>query len=75
VGAIRQALDTTSHGWLHLVAVVTEGDVVVLRGRVPSFYLKQIAQEAVLAVPDVGVLRNKLEVRVPEPVQSAGDNP
>jgi len=75
VDAIRRALDATSHGWLHLVAIATAGDVVVLRGRVPSFYLKQIAQETVLAVPGVGVLRNELEVRVPEPVQSAGDYP
>jgi osmotically-inducible protein OsmY len=75
VGAIRRALDTTSHGWLHLVAVVTDGDVVVLRGRVPSFYLKQLAQAIVLAVPGVEGLRNELEVYVPEPIQSARDDP
>jgi osmotically-inducible protein OsmY len=74
VGAIRHALDTTSHGWLHLVAVATDGDVVVLRGRVPSFYLKQMAQATALAVPGVAALRNELEVRVPEPFRQAGDD-
>jgi osmotically-inducible protein OsmY len=75
VDAIRHALGATSHRWLQLVAVATEGDAVVLRGRVPSFYLKQVAQETVLAVPGVAVLRNELDVLIPEPIQPARDDP
>ena len=49
--AIRGALDKTGHGWLRLVGVSVEGGCVVLRGRVPSFYLKQMAQVTAMAVP------------------------
>jgi osmotically-inducible protein OsmY len=36
--------------------------VVTLRGRVPSYYLKQVAQELVGRVPGVEVVSNHLEV-------------
>jgi len=35
---------------------------VTLRGRVPSYYLKQVAQAAVLALPGVDAVRNELDV-------------
>lgn len=60
--ALLRALDRTGYGWLRRVAVAAEGGSVVLQGRVPSYYLKQLAQEAVLAVPGVEVLRNELQV-------------
>ncbi len=60
--AVRRALDGTGHAWLRLVTVTTEGGCVVLRGRVPSYYLKQLAQVTALAVPGVGVLKNELRV-------------
>jgi osmotically-inducible protein OsmY len=58
----RTALQKTGHGWLQRVEVVTEDAVIVLRGRVPSYYLKQIAQATVMAVAGVEVLRNELQV-------------
>jgi osmotically-inducible protein OsmY len=60
--AVRSALHRTGHGWLQRVVVAIEGGSVVLRGKVPSFYLKQMAQAAVMAVPDVEVMRNELQV-------------
>jgi osmotically-inducible protein OsmY len=60
--AVRAALDGTGYTWLRRVVVVAEGGCFILRGRVPSFYIKQLAQVAVMAVPGVDVLRNELEV-------------
>jgi osmotically-inducible protein OsmY len=59
---VRSALTKTGHGWLQRVVVVTEGEVVVLQGKVPSYYLKQMAQVTVMTVPGVEALRNELEV-------------
>jgi osmotically-inducible protein OsmY len=39
--------------------------VLVLRGRLPSFYLKQLAQEAVADLEGVSEVVNKTEVVVP----------
>jgi osmotically-inducible protein OsmY len=60
--AVRSALAETGHGWLQRVVVAIEGGSVVLRGKVPSFYLKQMAQTTVMAVPGVEVMRNELQV-------------
>jgi osmotically-inducible protein OsmY len=60
--AVRSALNKTGYGWLQRVVVTTTGGAVVLRGTVPSFHLKQLAQVTVMAVPGVEVLRNELDV-------------
>lgn len=60
--AVRSALDGTGRTWLRRVSVSVYGGVVLLQGRVPSFYLKQMAQVIVMAVPGVGVVRNELQV-------------
>jgi osmotically-inducible protein OsmY len=60
--AVRSALAQTRHGWLLRVVVVSEGGRVVLQGKVPSYYLKQVAQTIAMAVPGVEVLRNELRV-------------
>ena len=65
VAAARQALARTGHRWLERVEVVAEAGWLVLRGDVPSFYLKQLAQVTVLALPDVPGLRNELRVAHP----------
>jgi len=36
-----------------------------LKGRVPSYYLKQVAQQTALSVPNVDQVRNDLEVSRP----------
>jgi osmotically-inducible protein OsmY len=63
VDAALAALDQTGQSWLRRVVVSAEDGAIVLRGRVPSFYLKQTAQTIVLAIPGVTGLRNELQVR------------
>ncbi|MBA4187815.1 MAG: hypothetical protein C0467_07330 [Planctomycetaceae bacterium] len=60
--AVRIALDKTGYAWLRGVSVGTTHGVVLLQGTVPSFYLKQLAQVTVLAVPGVKLVRNELQV-------------
>jgi osmotically-inducible protein OsmY len=60
--AVRDALDKTGHTWLRRVVVATEGACVVLRGTVPSYYLKQMAQTSILAISGMTALRNELRV-------------
>ena len=60
--AVRSALAQTRHGWLQRVVVAGEGGRVVLRGKVPSYYLKQMAQTAAMTVQGVEVLQNELQV-------------
>jgi hypothetical protein len=60
----RNYLDAHPHfrGRLNDVAIVHEGMTLVLRGRLPSFYLKQLVQEAVRHVPGVQRVRNMIDV-------------
>jgi hypothetical protein len=44
---------------------VIRQQLVVLRGAVPSYYLKQVAQETALHVPGIRRLRNELKVDAP----------
>lgn len=62
VDAVIAALGKTGYTRLQRIEVVEESGVLVLRGQVPSFYLKQIAQNIVLAVPGIGEIRNELRV-------------
>jgi osmotically-inducible protein OsmY len=59
---VEVALRATGYRPLHAVEVSVPGRVVVLRGRLPSYYLKQLAQAAALGVPGVRELRNDVEV-------------
>jgi osmotically-inducible protein OsmY len=62
---VEGALRATGYSCLRAVAASVCGQLVVLRGRVPSYYLKQIAQAAALGVPGVRELRNDVEVDPP----------
>lgn len=62
VSDAREALRKTGHGWLRRIVVLAEAEFIVIRGKVPSFYLKQMAQVTVMAVPGVELVRNELEV-------------
>ena len=62
IDAVLKALSAAGHGALRYVAVELEERVVVLRGRVPTFYLKQMAQSSVRSVAGVESVRNELEV-------------
>jgi osmotically-inducible protein OsmY len=59
---VRDVLRATGHGCLRAVEVTIDGQMVVLRGTLPSYYLKQLSQEAVLNVSGVKQIRNEIAV-------------
>jgi osmotically-inducible protein OsmY len=58
---VERAFRATGYLPLRAVEVAVQGRVVVLRGRVPSYYLKQIAS-AVARAAGATELRNDLDV-------------
>ena len=63
VGQITAALAATGRAGLRDLDVVASGGQVVLRGRVNSYFHKQLAQAAALSVTGVGRVKNEVEVR------------
>lgn len=63
---VRCALRATGHTPLRGVAVTAHTGFVILGGRVPSYYLKQIAQTIALAVPGARSICNDLDVARPQ---------
>jgi osmotically-inducible protein OsmY len=59
---IERALRATGYGPLRCIEVAVQARLVVLRGRVPSYYLKQVAQTVALAIPGTHQIRNELNV-------------
>jgi osmotically-inducible protein OsmY len=59
---IKRALNATGYGSLRAVEITVRARVVHLEGRVPSYFLKQLAQETALAAPGEHQVRNDLEV-------------
>ena len=64
---VERALRATGYGPLRGVRVAALARLVILGGRVPSYYLKQVAQTTALAVPGTRQLRNDLDVGQPQP--------
>ncbi|MCC7085897.1 MAG: BON domain-containing protein [Pirellulales bacterium] len=65
IGAIaRVYLESHPHfrGRMNDVAITQDGRTLLLTGRLPSFYLKQLVQEAVRRVPGVHGVRNMIDV-------------
>ena len=62
---VELALRATGHWVLRGVIVTTQARAVVLTGRVPSYYLKQVAQSAALAVAGTHLVRNEIAVVSP----------
>ena len=60
--SVERALRETGHLPLRAIQVSTYGRHVILQGRVPTYYLKQIAQTAALSVSGVEAICNDLEV-------------
>ena len=54
------------HGRARFVRCIAAGDVLRLEGCVPCFYLKQLAQEAVMAIPGMLRIENAIVVASPE---------
>jgi len=59
---VDQALQSRGYMYLRRVAVSVDKGIVVLRGCVPSYYLKLLAQETAMRIPGVRGLANELNV-------------
>jgi len=65
---VEHALRATGYPPLRNLHVLAVEGIAILRGAVPSYYMKQIAQAAVSGVPGVSDVHNELEVVPPERV-------
>jgi osmotically-inducible protein OsmY len=59
---VEHALRATGHAPLNGIQVNVRATLVTLRGQLPTYYLKQIAQTTALAIPGVRRVNNKLTV-------------
>ena len=61
---IRRRLEDHPHfrGRTHLLHIEATDGSVVVSGRVPTYYLKQLLQEAIRAIPDVAHIDNRVDV-------------
>lgn len=59
---IRSRLHSSGQPMLRRVECEYHEGIVILRGRAPTYYLKQVAQSIVLSHPDVEELVNQIEV-------------
>jgi osmotically-inducible protein OsmY len=68
----RQYLETHPHfrGRINGVSIAHQGRDLFLTGRLPTFYLKQLVQEAVRHVPGVQYVYNQIDVVNPNGVSS-----
>jgi len=64
IAPVRQALRELGHPALRDVEIEQNGAVVLLWGKVPSYYQKQLAQAAAQHVDGVGQVANGLEVQL-----------
>jgi hypothetical protein len=62
IGAVVRALREIGHPALRSIEIEISGGVVILWGRVPSYSLKQLAQETAQRVAGVQGIANGLEV-------------
>lgn len=62
---VERALCATGYAPLRGVQVTVHAGLVVLRGRVPTYYLKQVAQATALSIPGAHQVRSDLEVGRP----------
>jgi osmotically-inducible protein OsmY len=58
----RACLERTGHLFMRTVSCEYDRGVLVLRGRVPSFYLKQLALAKVRGLPGVDEVVNQIDV-------------
>lgn len=50
-------------GRIRGLELVYTGEGIVLRGQAPSFYVKQIAQQALMEATDMPISKNEIAVR------------
>lgn len=64
---IRERLEQhpSFRGRSSLLGIESAGGSIVLSGRLPSYYLRQLLQEAVMALPEVANVDNRVDVEWP----------
>ncbi len=64
VSLIRERLEDHPHfrGRCGLLQIESSGDSVVVSGRLPTYYLKQLVQECIRLIPGVERIDNRVEV-------------
>jgi osmotically-inducible protein OsmY len=67
----QAALRRSAYLELHNISCDFSGGVLTLCGRVPTYYLKQLAQASVADVPGVIEIHNHVEVAAPRELQNA----
>ena len=60
--AARCLLQKSPYGIVRRISCEYDGGVLVLKGRLPSYYHKQVAQEAVVDLRGVQQVHNEIEV-------------
>ena len=60
--AVERALQSTNYPSLRAVQVCEAGDTIVIRGKVPSYFILQMAQAVTMAIAFDRTLRNELQV-------------
>lgn len=60
---LAEVVDESIHPAIERVDCDWQGDVLTLRGVVPTFYFKQLAQEAAIRSHGVSRVDNQIEVR------------
>jgi osmotically-inducible protein OsmY len=61
-GLVRQALQACGYAALGSVRIEVSRGTVILRGNLPSYHLKQVAQTLTRQVPGVGTVENAITV-------------
>jgi osmotically-inducible protein OsmY len=59
---VERSLRATGYPSLRALEISVCGRLVILRGRVPSYYMKQLAQAVAMTVPGIDRVDNDLEV-------------
>jgi len=62
VRLIDRAFQATGHLSLRELDLVIDGTSVILRGKLPRYYLKQMAHAAIRAIPGIGNVHDEVEV-------------
>jgi osmotically-inducible protein OsmY len=62
IAKVRERLRGHSHLLRQRIWCEFDGDKLFLRGQVPSFFYKQLAQEAAQSIAGVGQVLNEIEV-------------
>jgi hypothetical protein len=63
VEELRSRVWRRSGGWVRDFRLLLRGRGLVLQGRAPTYYAKQLAQHAIMEATPLPILANEIEVR------------